>query len=63
MLNTNEQYYSKSLINETYAGADKSVLGRYVDNTNESKIIQSYDLLREVIDKIKSRIQVSYYIL
>ena len=62
MLNTNEQYYSKSLINETYAGADKSVLGRYVDNTNESKIIQSYDLLREVIDKIKSRIQVSYYI-
>ncbi len=62
MLNTNEQYYSKSLINETYAGEDKSVLGRYVDNTNESKIIQSYDLLREVIDKIKSRIQVSYYI-
>lgn len=62
MLNTNEQYYSQSLINETYAGADKTVLGRYVDNTNESKIIQSYDLLSEVIEKIKSRIQVSYFI-
>jgi capsular exopolysaccharide synthesis family protein len=62
MLNTNEQYYSKSLINETYAGADKSVLGRYVDNTNESKIIQSYDLISEVIEKIKSQIQVSYFI-
>ncbi len=63
MLNTNEQYYSQSLINESYAGgSNKDGLGRYVDNTNESKIIQSYDLLSDVIEKIKSKIQVSYFI-
>ena len=61
MLNTNEQYYSQSLINETYAG-NKGDYGRYVDNTNESKIIQSYDLLSKVVDKIKDKIQVSYFI-
>ncbi len=61
MLNTNEQYYSQSLINEAYAG-DKGDYGRYVDNTNESKVIQSYDLLSKVVDKIKDKIQVSYFI-
>ncbi|MDP2387724.1 MAG: polysaccharide biosynthesis tyrosine autokinase [Bacteroidota bacterium] len=61
MLNTNEQYYSQSLINEAYAG-DKGDYGRYVDNTNEAKVIQSYDLLSKVVDKIKDRIQVSYFI-
>ncbi|HEY1040024.1 MAG TPA: polysaccharide biosynthesis tyrosine autokinase [Bacteroidia bacterium] len=63
MLNTNEQYYSQSLINESYAGAGKGDYGRYVDNTNESKIIQSYDLLSKVLEKIKDKIQVSYFII
>jgi capsular exopolysaccharide synthesis family protein len=61
LLNTNEQYYSQSLINESYAGS-KGDYGRYVDNTNESKIIQSYNLISKVIEKIKDRIQVSYFI-
>ncbi|MBK6835985.1 MAG: hypothetical protein IPG89_17655 [Bacteroidetes bacterium] len=42
--------------------AGKGDYGRYVDNTNETKIIQSYDLLSKVIDKIKDKIQVSYFI-
>lgn len=60
LLNTNDQYYANSLISESYGG--KGDYGRYVDNTNESKIIQSYNLLSKVIDKIKDRIQISYYI-
>lgn len=61
MLNSNDQYYQKSLINEAFAGG-KSEYGRYVDNANETKIIQSYDLLSDVVEKIKSQIQVSYFI-
>jgi tyrosine-protein kinase Etk/Wzc len=61
MLNINEEYYSQSLINTASAGA-KGDYGRYVDNTNESKIIQSYDLLGKVVDRIKEQIQVSYFI-
>ena len=61
LLKNNDQYSKGSLINESdnyYGGT----MGSYVDNSNETRVIKSYDLIEKVVDRLKSKIQVAYYI-
>lgn len=61
LLKTNDQYYKGNIIddNNDYYG---SIYGSYVDNSNEGRVIKSYDLIEEVVKRLKNKIQVSYYI-
>ncbi|MGZ3865707.1 MAG: GumC family protein, partial [Bacteroidia bacterium] len=59
LLKNNDQYYKEDVINETnnfYSA------GSYVNNSNEIRVIKSYNLIEKVVDRLKSRLQVSYYI-
>ncbi|MFI5140866.1 MAG: Wzz/FepE/Etk N-terminal domain-containing protein, partial [Bacteroidia bacterium] len=60
LLKNNDQYAKGSLVSENdYYGG---ISGSYIDNSNETRVITSFDLIEKVIDKLKSRLQVSYYI-
>ncbi len=61
LLKSNDQYYKGNIIddNSDYYG---SIYGSYVDNSNEGRVIKSYDMIEEVVRRLKNRIQVSYYI-
>ncbi|MBA2611529.1 MAG: polysaccharide biosynthesis tyrosine autokinase [Bacteroidetes bacterium] len=58
LLKVNDTYYQNNVLND----ASFYSYGSYVDNLNEQRIIQSYDLSSQVVDKLLNRIQVSYYI-
>lgn len=59
LLKSNDTYYEKSLITDNgFYGAGRS----YVDNSNEIRIITSFDIMKETIDKLKNQLQVSYYL-
>jgi len=58
LLKVNDTYYQNNVLSE----ASFYSYGSYVDNLNEQRIIQSYDLASQVVDKLKDRIQVSYFI-
>ncbi len=64
MLRNNSLYYRQNVINElggaSGGGADK--FNNYVDNTTEMQVIKSYDLIKNVVMKLKDHLQVSYYI-
>ncbi len=57
LLQTNDKYNSNSLITSS---AESFGYQTYIDNTNEINIIESYDLLKKVVDKIN--VNVSYYV-
>lgn len=59
LLKNNDQYNKSSVVSEDFYGG---LSASYVDNTNETRVITSYDLIEKVVDKVKSKIQVSYYI-
>jgi hypothetical protein len=54
LLKTNDQYYKGGIIddNNDYYG---SVYGSYVDNSNEARVIKSYDMIEEVVERLRSR--------
>ncbi|MBN8692473.1 MAG: polysaccharide biosynthesis tyrosine autokinase [Bacteroidetes bacterium] len=54
LLNKNDEYSSGNVV--TDAGA------LYIDNSNEMKVIGSYDIMKETMKRLKDRLQVSYYI-
>ncbi|HRD37339.1 MAG TPA: hypothetical protein PLC65_01800, partial [Bacteroidia bacterium] len=54
LLNKNDEYSSGNVV--TDAGA------LYIDNSNEMKVIGSYDIMKETMRRLKDRLQVSYYI-
>ncbi|MEO8760272.1 MAG: polysaccharide biosynthesis tyrosine autokinase [Bacteroidia bacterium] len=60
LLKNNDQFNKSSVVSEDnfYGGLSAS----YVDNANETRVITSYDLIEKVVNKVRSRIQVSYYI-
>jgi tyrosine-protein kinase Etk/Wzc len=58
LLKQNDQINSQSIISSTTSGFG-SYQG-FVDNYNEIRVIQSYDLIKKVVDKLN--INVSYYI-
>ena len=58
LLKTNDQYYQNNVLSDQNFYSYSS----YVDNLNEQRIIQSYDLARQVVDKLIDKIQTSSYI-
>ncbi|HXB38901.1 MAG TPA: hypothetical protein VNZ49_00070, partial [Bacteroidia bacterium] len=61
LLKSNDQYYKGGIIDDN-SDYYSSVAASYVDNSNEGRVLKSYDLLEEVVNRLKSKIQVSYYI-
>jgi capsular polysaccharide biosynthesis protein len=53
LLKSNDTYYEKSLITDN---ADMSAAKSFIDNSNEIRIVKSYDLMKETVDKIKKSI-------
>ena len=59
LLKSNDTYYEKSVITDnSFYNSARS----YIDNSNEIRIITSYDIMKETIDKLKDRLQVSFYL-
>ena len=58
LIKPNDSYYQNNVLSESSFYA----YGTYVDNLNEKRIVQSYDLANKVVDKLLDRIQVSYFI-
>jgi capsular exopolysaccharide synthesis family protein len=58
LLKVNDTYYQNNVLNDQNFYS----YGSYVDNLNEQRIIQSYDLSSQVVDKLLKDIQVSYFI-
>lgn len=58
LLQNNNAYYQSNVVTDAnFYGAQN-----YVDNSNEKRVILSYDLLNKVVNKLKDKLQVSYYI-
>ncbi|MBL7932045.1 MAG: polysaccharide biosynthesis tyrosine autokinase [Bacteroidia bacterium] len=58
LLKPDDTYYKNNVLNDqSFYG-----LSSYIDNSNETRIIQSYDLSSEVVTKLLDKIQVSYFI-
>lgn len=58
LIKSNDAYYKNNVLNDESFYA----FGSYVDNLNEKRIIQSYDLSNQVVDKLLPQLQVSYFI-
>lgn len=60
LLKSNDTYYKSNVITDNgfYGNTGQS----YVDNSNEIRIVKSYDLMKETVSKLKDRLQVSYYL-
>lgn len=59
LLKVNDSYYQNNVLSDaSFYGMG----GTYVDNVNEQRIINSYDLANQVVDKLMDKLQVSYFI-
>ncbi|MBA3679597.1 MAG: polysaccharide biosynthesis tyrosine autokinase [Bacteroidetes bacterium] len=58
LLKSNDQYYQNNVLSDQTFYSYSS----YVDNLNEQRVIQSYDLANKVVTKLRDKIQVSYFI-
>jgi tyrosine-protein kinase Etk/Wzc len=58
LLKTEDAYYKNNVLTDQNFYS----LNTYIDNSNETRIIKSYDLTSKVVDKLIDRLQVSYYI-
>ena len=58
LLKPDDTYYKNNVLND----ADFFAVNTYMDNSNETRIIQSYDLASKVVDKLLDNLQVSYFI-
>jgi capsular exopolysaccharide synthesis family protein len=59
LLKTNDTYYQNNVLNESSFYSYNS----YVDNLNEKRIVESYDIASKVVDKLLDKINVSYFII
>ena len=60
LLKSNDTYQKENLITDQgFYGGSQS----YIDNSNEIRIIKSYDLMKETIFKLKDRLQISYFLI
>jgi tyrosine-protein kinase Etk/Wzc len=59
LFKSNDTYYQGNVLSE----ASFYTAAVYTDNQNEQRILQSYDLANKVIDKLISKIGVSYFII
>jgi capsular exopolysaccharide synthesis family protein len=58
LLKADDTYYKNNVLND----ANFTAVSSFIDNSNETRIIQSYDLASKVVDKLKEQLQVSYFI-
>lgn len=58
LIKSNDAFYKNNVLNEESFYS----FGSYVDNLNEIRIIQSYDLAGQVVGKLMPQLQVSYFI-
>ena len=59
LLKSNDTYYKDNLITDQgFYGGGQS----FIDNSNEIRIIKSFDLMKETVGKLKNQLQVSYYL-
>ena len=60
LLKSNDSFYKENVItdNSGYYGGSQS----FIDNSNEIRIVKSFDLMKATIDKLKDNLQVSYYL-
>jgi hypothetical protein len=59
LLKTNDTYYKDNLVSDQgFYGTHKT----FVDNSNEIRIVKSYDLMKETVLKLKDKVEVSYYL-
>jgi uncharacterized protein involved in exopolysaccharide biosynthesis len=59
LLKVNDNFYKDNLVSdEGYYGVKNS----YVDNSNEIRIVKSYDIMKETVMKLKDKVEVSYYL-
>lgn len=58
LLKSDDAYYKNNVLSD----ASFYTFSSYVDNSNETRIIQSYDLASQVVNKLLDRLQVSYFI-
>lgn len=58
LLQNNDAYYKGNVLTDAgfYGGQS------YIDNSNEKRVILSYDMLNRVVTKLKDKLQVSYFI-
>lgn len=59
LLNNNDTYYQNNVVSENSFYSTSS----YVDNINEKRVIESYDLMEKTVDALFDRLSVSYYII
>jgi len=57
LLKTNDTYYKDNLITDNNLNTQT-----YIDNSNEIRIVKSFDLMKETVAKLKDRLEVSYYL-
>ena len=63
LLNTKDQFFASNVISEGFGGGYQQDYNmQFVDNSNEMKVIKSYDLIRDVVKKLEKKMLVSYYI-
>lgn len=55
-----KDYYDKNLISDE--NMYSSAYTAYIDNSNQMRVIKSYDIMEETIEKLKDVLQVSYFI-
>ncbi|HPQ07810.1 MAG TPA: polysaccharide biosynthesis tyrosine autokinase [Bacteroidia bacterium] len=55
-----KDFYDKSIISED--NMYSSAYTTYIDNSNQIRVIKSYDIMEETIEKLKDVLQVSYFI-
>ncbi len=55
---SNDTYYQSNVLSD----ASFYGYGSYIDNLNETRVLQSYDLAGKVVDKLMDDLQVSYFI-
>jgi capsular exopolysaccharide synthesis family protein len=58
LLKSDDTYYKNNVLTD----ASFYSMNSYIDNSNETRIIQSYDLANKVVDKLIYNLQVSYFI-
>lgn len=58
LLKSDDTYYKNNVLSDQNFYAYTS----YIDNSNETRILQSYDLASQVVEKLLDKIQVSYFI-
>lgn len=58
LLNHNDTYYQSNVVNDNSFYNASS----YVDNINEKRVIESYDLMEKTVTRLLDRLSVSYFI-